>query len=73
MVSIEIKINGNLIRYINGINRGHTREDKNIYTYYDYDTSNQRVNSNDVKHKSEEGIIKLIEIICKDIVKRGIE
>ena len=73
MFSVEIKINGNLIGHIYGVNKGLTVKGLTKYSYEYYDPEFHKIIKGNVKHHREAGIRPLITTIFKDMEKHPVK
>lgn len=70
MFSVEIKVNGVLAAHVMGENIGNVGDGKEcLYNYHLYDTKEACVNSSEIVHDQDDGILTLVKEILKKETK----
>lgn len=70
MLSVEVRINGEMIVHIYGHNEGPLGE-YHKYTYQVYKVDTTEVFKGETLHKREDGLLKLVELILGSVNCKG--
>jgi hypothetical protein len=73
MLTVEIKVNGNIVAFVTAKNVGHTAaEHECAYEYQSihfYDARRPQAKKSVVTHKQSDGILTLAALLCADAAK----
>ncbi len=71
MLSIEVRVNRDLIGHAYIVNRGNLRDEGTVYpiTYY-APNGNKKLLEFDIVHKPEQGVEKLVLLVYEEVAKR---